>query len=154
MGQKQGEKSKRELSEGKSCGQRECVGNKVDAGDNVKFGFPVQGQVDRGVLEFIIQADDTGGSEEGGMALDVVGVGVVFKAQVGAAAIEPGEGRGTADELVPFVEAADAKAVVAKGDQTFQGISLVPEIFYADSVIQRGGGRAEADAHRQFIVLC
>lgn len=153
-GKKTGRKGKREVSEGKSCGQCESVRNKVDAGNNVQFRFPVQGEIDRGVLKFIVQADDAGGSEVGGMALDMVGVGVVFEAQVGAAAIEPGEGWGTADKLVSFVETTDAKAVVSKGDQSFEGVSLVPEIFYADSVIQRGGGRAEADAHRQFIVLC
>src|SRR5579872_7496969 len=89
------------FAEGVADGDAKGVGDEVDVGHHVEFGLPVEGEVDRGVGEFIVEADGAGGTQ--------VGVAVA-PADVTAAAIEPGEGGDGADQLVTFVQPANAKA--------------------------------------------
>ena len=90
------------LFEGKAGGEGEGVGDEIDLWDNVELGFPVEGEVEGGVLEFVVQAYDASGAEPGV---------VVFKSYIAACTIEPGESRRTADKLMFFVQGADPKPV-------------------------------------------
>jgi hypothetical protein len=132
------------FAESVAGGDAEGVGDEVDIGEDVELGFPVDGEVEGGVGKFVVEADGAGGAE--------IGV-VVLKADIAAEAPEPGEGGGAADQLVVFVEAAEAEPG-AEGDESFDGTGLVHKVFYADGVAKGGGGGAKADTHRQFIILC
>jgi len=102
----------------------EGAGDKIDIGEYIEFGFPVEGEVDGGVWEFIIHADDACGAEPGLSVLE---------AYVAATAIEPVEAFIAADELVSFIQTAESEAG-APADEAFHGISLVEEIFYTDGI--------------------
>lgn len=99
------------LFEGKAGGEGEGVGYEIDLWDNVELWFPVEGEIKGGVLEFVVQAYDAGGPEESLVALDMIGIGNGFEAQVATCTIEPGERRGAANKLMFFIQGAYPKPV-------------------------------------------
>ena len=50
------------LFEGKAGGEGEGVGDEIDLWDDVELWFPVEGEVEGGILEFVVQAYDAGGA--------------------------------------------------------------------------------------------
>src|SRR5580692_5666484 len=124
------------MSEGKPGRQAKSVRHEIDARDDVQLGFPVQGQVDGRIGKFVVEADDAGRTEPGESML---------KTQIGAAAVEPGEGWGSADQLMTFIETAKAEAG-AKRCQCFDGVGPVDKVFKADGIVDGGWGGAETDA--------
>ena len=52
------------MAKGEACGQAEGVRYEIDAGDEVQFGFPVEGEVDGGIGKFVVQADDPVGPNQ------------------------------------------------------------------------------------------
>src|SRR6185437_2610948 len=125
-------------------GDTKGLGNEIDIGEDVEFGFPVDREINGGVGEFIVEADSAHGTE--------IGI-LVLPAEVAADAPEPRKGRDAADKLMPFIEAAETETG-APGYETFDGIGLVHKIFYTDAVADGGVGGAETQADRDLIVLC
>src|ERR1700722_17317993 len=115
-------------TEGEAGREAKGIRNEVDAGNDVQLRFPVQGKVDRGVWEFVIQADDAHGTKPGLAA---------FESDVATAAIIPGESGCGADQLVAFVKATKPEAG-AEGGQPFHRVGLVDKVFKADGIIDRG----------------
>ena len=107
-------------------GNGEGAGDKIDVGEDIEFRFPVEGEVDGGVLEFIVHADDACGAEPGLSVLE---------AYVAPTAIEPVKAGIAADELVSFVQAAESEAC-SPADEAFDGIGLVEKIFYTDGIAE------------------
>src|SRR5882757_9930552 len=75
-------------------GDGESAGDKIDIGQDIEFRFPVEGEVDGCVLEFIVHAYNACGAEPGLSVLE---------AYVTATAIEPFKAFIATDELVSFV---------------------------------------------------
>src|SRR6185437_17054803 len=130
--------------EGVTDGDTKGVGNEVDIGEDVEFGFPVDREIDGGIGEFVVEAYSAHGPE--------VGI-FVLPAEVAAKAPEPGKGGDATDELMPFIEAAETEAR-APGYEAFEGIVLVHKIFYADAVADGRVGGVETQADCDFVVLC
>ena len=87
------------MPENEAAGQPESVRNEVDAGHEVEFRLPVQGKIDGGILKFIIQPDDTRRAEPGLPGLEP---------EISATAIVKSKVRDAANQLMPFIKAADA----------------------------------------------
>ena len=82
------------MSEAKAGCQSESVRNEVDAGHEVEFRLPVQGEIDGSIWKFIIQSDDAGRAEPGLAGLEPeVSAAAIVKSKVGDAA----------DQLMSFI---------------------------------------------------
>ena len=68
------------LFEGKAGSKSKGVGNEIDLWDNVELGFPVEGEIDRCIGEFIIKANNTGRAQ--------VSI-AILKTYIGAATQKP-----------------------------------------------------------------
>ena len=131
------------MPKAKAAGQSEGIRNEVYAGYEIEFRLPVQGEIDGGILKFIIQPDDARRTKPGLSGLEP---------EISTTAIEKSKVGDAADKLMPFIEAADAQAR-AEGHQSFNSIGLIHEIFDAEGIVEGGGGCTEPDTHRQFITL-
>ena len=75
-------------SEGVAGGNAECIGDEVDVGKDVEFGFPVEGEIERRIRKFVVEPDGAGRTKVSF---------VILEADVAAKTPEPGKSRSTAD---------------------------------------------------------